>query len=177
VGLIDGYVYITLTSRYLNPSITIISRANHEENAKKMLQAGASYIVQSFNIAGLLAAEYIGHPVAFEAIHGILHDQKDIQMEALSICGDCFLTGLPLAKVNFSQYKIRLIGVISKNPLHAKRRNRYKLHNQHFYFNPDPSFILYEGDILVLLGRQLGIEHLHDLIITSRLQKTLEKPL
>jgi voltage-gated potassium channel len=36
-----------------------------------MLQAGASYIVQSFNIAGLLAAEYIGHPVAFEAIHGV----------------------------------------------------------------------------------------------------------
>jgi voltage-gated potassium channel Kch len=36
-------VYITLTSRYLNPDITIISRANHEENAKKMLQAGASY--------------------------------------------------------------------------------------------------------------------------------------
>jgi voltage-gated potassium channel len=170
-------VYITLTSRYLNPDITIISRANHEENAKKMLQAGASYIVQSFNIAGLLAAEYIGHPVAFEAIHGILHGQKDIQMEALNICGDCYLTGLSIEEANFNQYKTRLIGVISKNPIHAKRRNRYKLHNQHFYFNPDPSFILYEGDILVLLGRKLGIEYLHDLIITSRLQKTLEKPL
>ncbi len=169
--------YITLTSRYLNPDITIISRANHEENAKKMLQAGASHIVQSFNIAGLLAAEYIGHPVAFEAIHGILHDQKDIQMEALSVCEGCFLTGISLEEANFNQYKTRLIGVISQNPIHSKRRNRYKLRNQHFYFNPDPSFILYEGDILVLLGRQLGIEHLHDLIITSRLQKALEKPL
>jgi len=170
-------VYITLTSRYLNPDITIISRANHEENAKKMLQAGATHIVQSFNIAGLLAAEYIGHPVAFEAIHGILHDQQDIQMEALSVCKDCFLTDLSLEEANFNQYKTRLIGVISENPIHAKRRNRYKLRNQHFYFNPDPSFILYEGDILVLLGRHLGIEHLHDLIITSRLQKTLEKSL
>ncbi|MDF1584669.1 MAG: NAD-binding protein [Methyloprofundus sp.] len=170
-------VYITLTSRYLNPDITIISRANHEENAKKMRQAGANHIVQSFNIAGLLAAEYIGHPVAFEAIHGILHGQQDIQMEALSVYGDCFLTGITLEEANFNQYKTRLIGVISENPIHAKRRNRYKLRNQHFYFNPDPNFILYEGDILVLLGRHLGIEHLHDLIITSRLQKTLEQSL
>lgn len=170
-------VYITLTSRYLNPDIAIISRANHEENAKKMYQAGASYIVQSFTIAGLLAAEYIGHPVAFEAIHGILHGQQDIHMEALNIYQNCFLAGISLKEANFDQYRTRLIGVISENPIHAKRRNRYKLRNQHFYFNPDPSFILYEGDIVVLLGRHMGIEHLHDLIITSRLEKSLEKPL
>ncbi|TXL21501.1 potassium channel protein [Methylococcaceae bacterium HT5] len=164
-------VYITLTSRYLNPDITIISRANREDNVKKFYQAGANYLVQPYTSAGLLAAEYIGQPVAFEAIHGILHDDKDVKIEAITISQNCFLDGVSLQKACFNQYKARLIGIVSDNPIHAKRRNRYKLHNQHFYFNPESSFVLHKGDILVLLGRQLSIEHLQDLIETSRLRR------
>lgn len=164
-------VYITLTSRYLNPDISIISRANREDNVKKLYQAGANYIVQPFTSAGLLAAEYIGQPVAFEAIHGILHDDKNVQIEALTISENCFLDGVSLKEAELDQYKARLIGIVSDNPVHAKRRNRYKLRNQHFYFNPEAGFILHEGDILVLLGRKLSMEHLQDLIETSRLKK------
>ena len=164
-------VYITLTSRYLNPDITIISRANREDNVKKLYQAGANYLVQPFTAAGLLAAEYIGQPVAFEAIHGILHDDKNVNIEAITISQDCFLDGVSLKEARLNQYKARLIGIVSDNPVHAKRRNRYKLHNQHFYFNPESSFVLHKGDILVLLGRQLSTEHLQDLIETSRLRR------
>ena len=164
-------VYITLTSRYLNPDIMIFSRANHEDNVKKLYQAGANYLVQPFTAAGLLAAEYIGQPVAFEAIHGILHDDKNVNIEAITISQNCFLDGVSLKAAGLSQYKARLIGIVSDNPIHAKRRNRYKLQHQHFYFNPESSFVLYEGDILILLGRQLSIEHLQDLIETSRLQR------
>lgn len=165
-------VYITLTSRYLNPDISIISRANREENIKKLYQAGANHIVQPFTAAGLLAAEYLGQPVAFQAIHGILHEEKDVKIDALTIYPGCFLDGLCVQEANVDQYKIRLLGIVSENPKHLKRRNRYKLHNQHFYFNPDPKFVLGTDDILILLGRQLSIEHLQDLIETSRLQNT-----
>jgi voltage-gated potassium channel len=37
-------VYITLTSRHLNANINIISRANRDDNVKKLYQAGASQI-------------------------------------------------------------------------------------------------------------------------------------
>ena len=164
-------VYITLTSRYLNPDITIISRANREGNVNKLYQAGANHIVQPFTISGLLAAEYAGHPVAFEAIHGILYGNQDIQMDALTIYQDCFLEGVSLEEANLDQYKVRLMGIISANPIHVKRKNRYKLHNQHFYFNPEPNLTLYTDDIIVLLGRRISISHLHDLIETSRLQR------
>ena len=163
-------VYITLSSRYLNQDINIISRVNREENVKKLYQAGASYIVQPFTSAGLLAAEYVGQPVAFEAIHGILHDDKDVQIEAITITKDCLLEGRSIQDVELDQYKARLIGVVSDNAIHTRRRNRYKLKNQHFYFNPEPSFVLHQGDILVLLGRQLSVDHLQDLIETSRLK-------
>jgi len=77
---------------------------------------------------------------------------------------------MTLQDINIEQYKLRLIGIVSDNPVHAKRRNRYKLHNQHFYFNPDPNFTLYCGEILILLGRDMGLTHLQDLIETSRLK-------
>jgi len=163
-------VYITLSSHYLNPDITIIARANRTENIKKLYQAGANHIVEPFAIVGLLAAEYIGQPVAFEAIHGIIDNEKDVDITAISICSGCFLEGVTLQNLNIEKYKLRLIGIVSNNPIHAKRRNRYKLHNQHFYFNPEPSFTLYCGDMLILLGRDIGINHLQDLIATSRLK-------
>ncbi|MGZ5055556.1 MAG: NAD-binding protein, partial [Methylobacter sp.] len=53
-------VYITLTSRRLNPDIRIISRANGPDNVKKLYQAGATNVIQPFEIAGMVAAEYIG---------------------------------------------------------------------------------------------------------------------
>lgn len=170
-------VYITLTGRYLNPEITIISRVNHENNEKKMYQAGASYIIHSYTIAGLLAAEYLGQPVAFEAINGILYGQQDVQLEALNIYKDCFLDGMTVAEADFKQYQTRLVGIVSANPIHVKHRNHYKLHNQHFYFNAAPDFALSEGDILILLGHHLSVEYLHDLVVTSRLQKSLKKAL
>jgi len=162
-------VYITLTSRYLNPDINIISRVNRINNSKKLYQAGANHIVQPFSIAGLLAAEHIGQPVAFDAIHGILHQQKDVQLETLTILKQCFLDQKTIGQADIDQYKTRLIGVISDNPNHEKHRNRYKLHSQHFYFNPEEKFLLTEGDILLLLGRKLSLDSLHALIEKSHL--------
>jgi len=167
-------VYITLTSRHLNADINIISRANRDDNVKKLYQAGANHIVQPFAIAGLLASEHIGQPVAFDAIQGILHHQKEGQIDALPILKKCLLDGVTVGEAQLSQYKTGLLGVISANPCHAKRRNRYKLRNQHFYFNPEPNFMLNEGDILVLLGRQLSIEFLQSSIEKSHLSARKE---
>ncbi|MCF6252050.1 MAG: NAD-binding protein [Methylococcaceae bacterium] len=162
-------VYITLTSRYLNPEINIISRANRQDNVSKLYQAGANTVIQPFEIAGLLAAEYIGQPVAFEAILGILQDQKQISMETLIVQPNCLLEKQKIGKLDFENRKLMLVGVISTNQKHRKHRNRYKVKNQHFYFNPEQNFELQEQDILVVLGRKYSIEYFQDQIKKSSL--------
>ena len=162
-------VYITLTSRYLSPDITIISRANRQDNVNKLYQAGANNVIQPFEIAGLLAAEYIGQPVAFEAILGILQEQQQVSMEALVIYSRCFLENQKIGSIDFEKRKLTLIGVISTHKNHHKHRNRYKIKNQHFYFNPEAHFELLAEDILVVLGRDYSIEHFQDQIEKSRL--------
>jgi len=163
-------VYITLTSRHLNPEIRIISRANNEENVKKLYQAGADHVIQPFEIAGLAVAEYIGQPVAFEAILGIIQEEKHILMEALCVHAGSFLEGKRIAELDFEQRKLVLVGVISANPVHRKHKNSYPIKNRHFYFNPESYFELQAGDLLMVLGRDYGINYFRDQIEKSRLK-------
>lgn len=160
-------VYITLSSRSLNSKINIISRVNRKENEKKLYQAGASHVIQPFEIAGLLAAEYVGQPVAFEAILGILNGQKQIQMETLIVLPGSMMERQQIGELELENKKLSLVGVISSNYLHTRHHNRFKIKNQHFYFNPAKHFELQAEDILVVLGRKYSIDHFQDQIKKS----------
>lgn len=162
-------VYITLTSRHLNPDINIISRANRSASEKKLYQAGANHVIQPFEIAGLLAAEYVGQPVAFEAIRGILHEQKQVLMDTLVVRPNSLLVNQKIGQLDFESRKLTLIGVISDNKKHVKQRDSYQVKNQHFYFNPDEHFELQAQDMLVVLGRKYSIEYFQDQIKQSSL--------
>ncbi len=161
-------VYITLTSRYLNPSIRIISRANHPQNVNKLYQAGADNVIQPFEIAALVVAQYIGKPVAFEAILGVIREEKQFIMETLAVCAGSMIDGIPIAELNFEHRKLMLIGVVSANPTHQKHKNSYALKKQQFYFNPPPFFILQPDDLLVVLGRDIGIAYYREQLKNSR---------
>jgi len=161
-------VYITLSSRSLNPSIRIISRANRENTVKKLYQAGANDVIQPFAIAAMVAAEYIGQPVAFEAIQGILRQEHQSGMEAVVVLPNSTLIAKSIAELDFAQRKLILIGIISSHSAHRKQKNRYQVNQQHFYFNPVPDFVLQEGDMLVLLGRKISIGHFRSQFISKK---------
>lgn len=162
-------VYITLTSRHLNKDVQIISRANRHENADKLYQAGADNVILPFEVAGLLAAEFLGQPVAFEAISGILREQSDIVMETVLVSEKSPLDSQKIEQLDLLQRKLTLLGVISANSVHLKHKNKYRIKHQHFYFNPEPNFVLRHGDILVILGRKYGIEHFRNQVEKQRL--------
>jgi voltage-gated potassium channel len=162
-------VYVTLTSRRLNKDVRIISRANRHDNYNKLYQAGADHVIRPFEIAGMLVAEFLGQPVAFEAIAGILQNRSDIVMETILISEGCSLEHKDIQQLELAQKKLTLLGVISANPIHFKHKNKYQVKQQHFYFNPDPKFILRFEDILVVFGRKYSIDHFRDQIEQHRL--------
>jgi len=166
-------VYITLTSRHLNPNIRIISRANNQDNVKKLYQAGADNVIQPFEIAAMVVAEYIGQPVAFEAILGIIREEKQFIMETLCVSSESFINGMKISEIDFEHRKLMLVGVISSNPVHRKHKNSYKVKNQHFYFNPEPYFVLRAEDLLVVLGRDVGINYFRDQIEKKPIKKRM----
>lgn len=163
-------VYVTLSSRYLNKDIKIISRVNRHENLNKMYQAGADNVILPFEMAGLLAAEFLGQPVAFEAISGILHNQSIIGMETVLITEKSPLDTQKISQLDLQRHKLTLLGVISANAVHLKHKNKYRVKQQHFYFNPEQHFILRQGDMLVVLGRKYSIAHFRNEIEKQRLR-------
>jgi voltage-gated potassium channel len=163
-------VYITLTSRQLNPDIRIISRVYRAENIKKLYQAGANLVIDPIETAGMVAAEYVGQPVAFEAILGIMREEKAFIMETIGVQPGSAMAGKTIGEIDFERSKLMLIGVISSRPESGKHKNRYPLQNRHFYFNPEKYFALHEGDLLVVLGKQVGIEYFRYRIEKSRLK-------
>ncbi len=132
---------IILTARSLNPNIHIIARANMKNIEQKMYLAGADKVILTTDITALVASEYVGQPVAFDAIDDILLNDKHAVMEEVEIHENSTFVGNSLSKMNFDNYNLTLIGIIRKN-------NKDK-----FTFNPDKtSYILQEGDILIVIG-------------------------
>ncbi|MCW8944708.1 MAG: NAD-binding protein [Sedimenticola sp.] len=156
-------VYITLTARDLNPDIEIISRANNKASIRKLYQAGANHTVAPFKAVGAIAGEYIGQPVAFEAIHGILSGQNGIGLETVTVRPESTLEGRTISEVDFAGYKLILFGVIShldRDPDHDTIA--YDLKWKRIHFNPKAGFVLNGNDLLVLIGHEYSITHFKD---------------
>jgi voltage-gated potassium channel len=88
-------------------------------------------------------------------------------METLSVSAGSMIDGITIASLDFERRKLMLIGVVSANPSHRKHKNSYALKNQHFYFKPPAFFLLQPGDLLVVLGREIGITYFREQLKNS----------
>jgi voltage-gated potassium channel len=163
-------VYITLSARYLDAGIEIISRANQEESVRKLKQAGADHTVSPYKIVGLIAGEFIGKPVAFEAIHGILSGKEKIGLDAVTVRNDSMLNGSSVGEIDFRGNKLLLFGVISHKARKAEEsRIPYELKARSLYFNPKPDFQLLADDVLLVFGHEYSVVHFKDRMESGKL--------
>jgi voltage-gated potassium channel len=163
-------VYITLIARQFNPEIEIISRSNHRENVNKLYRAGATHCVAPYEVFGLIAAEYAGQPVAFEAVYGLLTRQSNVGIEAVRIKHDSTLVGRRMGEIDFISRKLIPFGVIREAECEAdEAHNRFKLDRRCFYFNPSDTFPLQAEDLLVLIGHEYSVIHLRDCLESGSL--------
>lgn len=156
-------VYITLTVRQFNPAVEIISRANHRENVTKLYRAGASHCVAPNEVVGLIAAEYAGQPVAFEAVYGLLTGASSNRMEALRIKRDSPMDGRRMGELDFKGRRLIPFGVLREGECEiVAGAVGLNLQERCFYFNPNGDFVLRAEDLLVLFGHEYSVVHLRD---------------
>ncbi len=142
-------VYLTLTSRDLNPTLNIIARADFEEGEKKLRRAGANHIVIPHVLGGLRMAKAALQPnvVDFMAITSM--GEEGLLVEELVIPKGSVLGGKSLMESNLKRdYGVNIIGIKQK----GRKMN----------VNPEPETLLSVGDILVLLGRTDQLERLSE---------------
>ncbi len=153
-------IYITLSARSLDKNIKIISRVSSKVSEKKFFLAGANRVIYPFETTALAATEYMGQPVAFEAIHEIVSGTKKVLVEDIEIKEGSFLDNTQVGNINFDKFKVILFGVLRKNNLDLDLGNYFDLSTKHFIFNPKSNFLLKSGDSLIVFGNKLSISHI-----------------
>jgi voltage-gated potassium channel len=151
-------VYITLTARQVSRDILIISRANKAESVRKLTQAGANHVVRPYEVVGHMAAEFIGQPVAFDALYDVITRAKGIHLEPLRVSPGAWLDARRVGDIDFAELHLILFGVIRPHASPAADgQDRYELRDAHFYFNPNPALRLHAHDVLMLIGHQASL--------------------
>lgn len=131
-------VYNALTIRSINKTTPILSILHNKSNQKKLSLAGVNDIIYTQELIGMVAKEFGGEPVAFEAINALRSETNGIVFEELFIT-DYLLEHYPTLKMfELFKYHILCIGI---------QRGK-----KDFLFNPIPTIELEHGDILLLTG-------------------------
>lgn len=141
---------IVLGARMLDSNIQIITLVNESEVENKLKLAGADFIINSNHISAYVASEYIGQPVAFEAVDGILlEEDMSAEVNEIEIVDGMNVINKDINAINFEDYNLTLIGVINRS------------NNNEFIFNPiNIEYILKKKDILIVIGYKQSLKDL-----------------
>ncbi len=139
-----------LSARMLDKNLQIITLVNEVQVENKLKLAGADFIINSNQISAYVASEYIGQPVAFEAVDGILlEEDMSAEVDEIEIVEGMNVINENINSINFSDYNLTLIGVINK------------ANDNEFIFNPvNIDYILKEKDILIVIGYKQSLKDL-----------------
>lgn len=135
-------LYITLTARGLNSSLTIIARAAEEGAERKLLWAGATSVVSPYKMSGQRMANLLLRPAVVEFIESSLSDPSvDLVMEEVHVPENSHLEGLDLVSSGLrKEFGLIIIAI--------KRKQGELL------VNPSPQERLRGGDILIAIGER-----------------------
>lgn len=136
-------IYTALTIRSIKPEMSILSYLHEDKNRKKLTIAGVNNIIYPQELIGVLAREFTGKPVAFEAINALRSQSTDVVIEELLIDQRIFKQRKSVEDLNIHETKLILLGI-------------YR--NKSFSFNPEMKMQLEEGDILVIIGLEQMIK-------------------
>jgi len=137
-------VYTALTVRSVNKDVKIMSLLMNSANRNKLLSSGANEILYDKEFVGLVAREYVGQPVAFEAIHALRSENSNIKIEELIVTDRILNSIATVGELDNVRFRVVLLGI------HKKSKDR-------FFFNPIDSTFLEVGDYLLLIGNYMFI--------------------
>ena len=132
-------VYTALTVRSFNKDVLILSTLINKTNKNKLIFAGVNEIVYEKELIGIIAKEFVGQPVAFEAIHALHSSFNGVEIKEIMITDRILERYSVVGELENIRFRIVLLGVHKKN----KKR---------FFFNPINGTVLESGDYLLVIG-------------------------
>lgn len=150
-------VFVVLTASQLNPNLVIVARANNDEAIPKLYRAGATTVINPYESAGARIAQTVLRPAVTDFMQVVSGKMGlEVGIEQVEIQAGSPLAGSSLRDSNLRQMTNAMIVAIRK----ASR--------QQMLFNPDPSTVLEQEDILIAIGSKEALDKLAELARTPR---------
>lgn len=139
-------VFITLSSRQLNPKLYILARAAEDNSVNKLMMAGATKVVSPYSIGGRTMANALLRPHVVEFIEFATDNEAlDFSIESGTVSAESEFCGSNIIDSQIrSRYNVIILAI--------------RKHDGGMHFNPAPTTILECGDQLIAAGHpdQLG---------------------
>ncbi len=149
-------LYVVLTAKGINPDMTIISRASHENSDVKLKRAGASNVIMPDRVGGQRMAKLIIQPDVVEFVDFIMLQEPDsVFLEELS----CTALASCFDGKEINELEIR--NSTGANIIGLRRSDRT------YIINPSKKVVLSASDKLFVLGTNSQINKLKHLLASD----------
>ena len=140
----NNNLFVTLSARNIDKNLSIISLVSSYHEESKMRLAGASYVVNPYDLGSHRIFRLINKPRVFDLLDSMIFENIEYKIDEIKVPKSSSLIGIEFQKLSIEKdYDLLLIGVESSNKFHY---NTHKVYRK-----------IKEGDIFVVAGK---IEHI-----------------
>jgi voltage-gated potassium channel len=141
-------LFVTLSSKEINPALFIVARARQEESVAKLSRAGADRVVNPQELGAARMASFVVQPNVAEFVDVIMHERSmDFRMQEVEIPEGSRLAGVTLRDANLRQQAGVLVLALRGD-------------DGRFQTNPDPDVVLNAHNVVIAVGTDEALQHL-----------------
>lgn len=145
-------VFVTLSSRVLNPKLYIVARASFLESEKKLKKAGANRVISPYFIAGQRMATMVLRPVTVDFIDTVMRgDESEHNIEEVKVTRKSKLVGMSIGDAEIKTKTGSTILAVKK------AEGSFELH-------PSAKTLLGAEDTLLVIGTASELHELESLV-------------
>lgn len=141
-------LFVTFTSRALNPELFIVARSTHESNEKRLRQAGANRVITPNEVSGRRMSTMVLHPFVSDFLDLVSHgDDVEYRLQEVSLRPDSEFAGKTIKEASVRDATGAYVLAI-------------KGQDGHINTNPPADSLMRPHDKLVVLGTRQQLDAL-----------------
>ena len=141
-------LFVTLSSRAINPDLFIVARARQEDSVEKLSRAGADRVVNPQELGAARMASFVVQPNVAEFVDVVMHERSmDFRMREVEILAESEICGSTLRDANLRQRAGALVLAVRGD-------------DGLFTTNPEPDMVLHPNNIIVAVGTEDALSQL-----------------
>jgi voltage-gated potassium channel len=141
-------VFLTISARAIDPDVKIVSLTQSYDSAQKLRAAGATKVIDPYEISGRKVIDLVKRPLIAEAMENVVYGERYLNMAEVELTADSVFNGRHLNELDLTKrYDMILLGVVDR-----------ELGDEFIFATTGTDHKLDSGDVLVVIGPAGEIE-------------------